>query len=85
MSNDNRKLYYSEKLDRYILIYNQFVPLWNLKQWKKKFCELNNIPSDKVIVFDESIDYETIDKEDYGLISWMKHHSDAKNLPSWED
>lgn len=84
MLNDHRKLYYSEALDRYILIDNQYVPLFGLKAWKKKFCELNNIPKDKVIVFDKSIDYETIDK-DYGLISWTKHHSNTKDLPSWEE
>ena len=35
MSNDNRKLYYSEALDRYILIDNQRTPLFALKAWKK--------------------------------------------------
>lgn len=84
MLNDHRKLYYSEALDRYILINNQRVPLFALKAWKRKFCELNNIPLDKVIVFDESVDYETIDK-DYGLISWLKNHGNTNNLPSWED
>lgn len=84
MLNDHRKIYYSEALDRYILIDNQFTPLQVLKGWKKKFCELNNIPLDKVIVFDGSVDYETID-QNYGLISWMKNHNDTNNLPSWED
>lgn len=84
MSNDSRKLYYSEALDRYIMIDNQFTPLQALKAWKQKFCELNNIPLDKVIIFDGSVDYETID-QNYGLISWMKNHSNTKDLPSWED
>lgn len=84
MLNDHRKLYYSEALDRYILINNQRAPLFALKAWKRKFCDLNNIPLDKVIVFDESVDYETID-QNYGLISWTKHHSNTKDLPSWED
>lgn len=84
MLNDHRKLYYSETLDRYILVNNQRVPISGLKTWRKKFCELNNIPLDKVIVFDGSVDYETID-QNYGLISWMKNHNDTNNLPSWED
>lgn len=84
MLNDHRKIYYSETLDRYILIDNQRAPLFALKAWKRKFCELNNIPLDKVIVFDESIDYETIDK-DCGLISWTKHHSNTNDLSSRED
>ena len=84
MLNDHKKIYYSETLDRYILIDNQRAPLFALKAWKRKFCELNNIPLDKVIVFDESIDYETIDK-DCGLISWTKHHSNTNDLSSWED
>ena len=84
MSNDNGKLYYSEALDRYILINNRRIPIFGLKTWRKKFCELNNIPLDKVIVFDESVDYETID-QNYGLISWVKNHGNTNNLPSWED
>ena len=79
MLNDHRKIYYSEALDRYILVDNQRAPLFALKAWKRKFCELNNIPLDKVIVFDESID------KDCGLISWTKHRSNTNDLSSWED
>lgn len=56
---DYDKLYYSARTNKYILIISSHnVNFDVLKVIKKQFCELNNIPLDRVIIFNGHMTYE---------------------------
>lgn len=56
---DYDKLYYSARTNKYVLIISAHnVNFDMLKAIKKDFCELNNLPLDKVIIFNGYMTYE---------------------------
>lgn len=56
---DYDKLYYSARTNKYVLIISAHnVNFDVLKAIKKTFCELNNIPLDRVIIFNGHMTYE---------------------------
>ena len=56
---DYDKLYYSARTNKYVLIISSHnVNFDVLKAIKKDFCELNNLPLDKVIIFNGHMTYE---------------------------
>lgn len=56
---DYDKLYYSARTNKYVLIISgNNVNFDVLKSIKKKFCKLNNIPLDRVIIFNGHMTYE---------------------------
>lgn len=56
---DYDKLYYSARTNKYVLIISSHNVTFDiLKAIKKDFCELNNLPLDKVIIFDGHMTYE---------------------------
>ena len=56
---DYDKLYYSARTNKYVLIISAHnVNFDILKAIKKDFCELNNIPLDRVIIFNGHMTYE---------------------------
>lgn len=56
---DYDKLYYSARTNKYVLIISAHnVNFDMLKAIKKDFCELNNIPLDRVIIFNGHMTYE---------------------------
>ena len=56
---DYDKLYYSARTNKYVLIISSHnVNFDVLKAIKKDFCELNNIPLDRVIIFNGHMTYE---------------------------
>lgn len=56
---DYDKLYYSARTNKYVLIISAHnVNFDVLKAIKKDFCELNNIPLDRVIIFNGHMTYE---------------------------
>lgn len=58
---DYDKLYYSARTNKYVLIISAHnVNFDVLKAIKNTFCELNNIPLDRVIIFNGHMTYEEI-------------------------
>ena len=56
---DYDKLYYSARTNKYVLIISSHnVNFDVLKAIKREFCELNNLPLDKVIIFNGHMTYE---------------------------
>ena len=56
---DYDKLYYSARTNKYVLIISAHnVNFDILKAIKQEFCELNNLPLDKVIIFNGHMTYE---------------------------
>lgn len=56
---DYDKLYYSARTNKYVLIISSHnVNFDILKAIKRQFCELNNLPLDKVIIFNGYMTYE---------------------------
>lgn len=56
---DYDKLYYSARTNKYVLIISSHnVNFDVLKAIKRQFCELNNLPLDKVIIFNGYMTYE---------------------------
>ena len=56
---DYDKLYYSARTNKYVLIISSHnVNFDVLKAIKKDFCELNNLPLDRVIIFNGHMTYE---------------------------
>lgn len=61
---DYDKLYYSARTNKYVLIISSHnVNFDALKAIKKDFCELNNLPLDKVIIFNGHMTYEEFNAE----------------------
>lgn len=61
---DYDKLYYSARTNKYVLIISENnVNFDVLKFIKKNFCELNNIPLDRVIIFNGHMTYEEFNAE----------------------
>lgn len=83
---DYDKLYYSARTNKYVLIISAHnVNFDMLKAIKKDFCELNNIPLDRVIIFNGHMTYEEFNAEPSDNDPVKLTNGETIKIGSWED